>query len=81
MMAAKPLVCSITAPPTWAEKCNCGIVVESEDVDAVVDSIRTIMKMSDAERTSMGNNGVEYAREFFNIKNLAEKVISVIDVI
>lgn len=81
MMAEKPLVCSITAPPTWAEQSGCGIVVESEDIDGVTEAILKIYDMEPMERESMGMLGKTYAEREFDVRLLAQKVIDVIDLL
>lgn len=78
MMAAKPLVCSITAPPTWAEQCQCGIIIESEDVKMIVEAIYTLYEKSYEERCEMGQRGKEYAEQNFDVSILATKVIEII---
>ena len=78
MMASKPIVCSITAPPTWVEKSNCGIVVESENVEGIVSSIEEIYLMDQNDRDAMGKKGTEYAIDNFEIKKIAGKVIEMI---
>ncbi len=78
MMAAKPLVCSITAPPTWAEQCQCGIIIESEDVKMIVEAIYTLYEKSYEERCEMGQRGKGYAEQNFDVSILATKVIEII---
>lgn len=78
MMSKKPLICSITAPPTWADKCQCGITVESENVEKIVDAIIEIYNMTSDERAKMGERGKAYAEQNFDIRILAKRVIDII---
>ena len=79
MMSAKPLICSITAPPTWAEKSGCGIVVESENVMQIVQAINDIIQIDDEERVRMGKKGKQYAVNNFDINRLSNKILEVIN--
>lgn len=79
MMAAKPLICSITAPPTWAEKSKSGIIVESENVQEIVKAINEIFNMTPIDRTIMGQNGRRYAENKFDISILASKTINIMN--
>ena len=79
MMAAKPVICSITAPSTWVDDCGCGITVEAEDPRAVVGAIEKVMNMSAREREEMGSRGRESAEKNFDVKVLARKMIDIFE--
>lgn len=77
MMAEKPLVCSITAPPTWADKCGASITIESERTDLIADAICEISQYTGVKLEEMGKRGKEYAIQNFDIKVLATKVTDI----
>ena len=77
MMSGKPLICSISAPPTWAEKSGCGIIVESQNIQEIVNAIDRIYTMSVEKRAEMGKKGREYARRGFDVRVLAQQVIDI----
>jgi glycosyltransferase involved in cell wall biosynthesis len=79
MMAAKPIVCAITTPSTPVSESGCGFSVDSEDVNAIIDSIHSIIALSLTERKLMGELGKSAVLEKYNYKNLANEFISVIE--
>lgn len=81
MMSAKPVICSITAPPTWVDECGCGITVAAEDPEAVVGAIEKIMNMPEEERKEMGRRGRESAEKNFDVKVLAQKMLDIFNTV
>lgn len=79
MMSQKPIICSITAPPTWVEKSGCGITVESGDVESIVKSINEVSSMSFEKRQEMGTRGSKYVFDNFDIEKLSIEVIDTIN--
>lgn len=77
MMSQKPVVCSLTAPPSWIEKANSGIVVEAENPTKIYDAILKVYEMSEQERASMGRRGVDYVKEHLDIEKLAKEVLDI----
>lgn len=77
MMSGKPAICSITAPPTWVELAESGIVVDSEDIDKTVEAILKVYNMSQEERDMMGSRGIDFAKENLDVKKLAKKFLDV----
>lgn len=75
MMSGKPILCSITSPPTWVEQCNAGIVVESEDVEGIVDGIEKIKNLSDQEKSQMGLRGQNFVNKNLNIEILSKEFL------
>ena len=61
MLAAKPIVRSIDEPGSLVEKIGCGIQVEAENPDLLVESILKLASLKDSERLEMGLKGREYA--------------------
>ena len=71
MMSGKPILCSITAPPTWVEQCNAGVIVESENVQEIVKGIDGIKYLREKEKTQMGERGKAFVEQYLNIETLA----------
>lgn len=79
MMAEKPLICSITAPPTWAARCQCGITVESENVKEIVEAINCLYDMALKDRQIMGKRGRLYAEQNFDVTVLAKNIVKIVN--
>lgn len=75
MMAAKPILHSVTAGNDLVQKAHCGISVQAEDADAVVNAVKQFMALDKSELTKMGTNGKEYVIKHHDYKVLAEKFI------
>lgn len=71
MLAAKPIVRSIDEPGALVEKIGCGIQVEAENPDLLVESILKLASLKDSERLEMGLKGRDYA-----VKNLEWGVLA-----
>lgn len=78
MMSDKPLVCAITSPPTWAEEAGCGIIVESENPQAIYEAIEEIKNMSSAERSEMGKKGSEYVLKNLTLEKVAKDMLDIL---
>lgn len=78
MLAKKPIICSITAPPTWVEKANAGIVVPSEDVEKICEAILNCKLLLQDEIEAMGKRGENFVKEELNIKTLSHRVIDIV---
>ena len=75
MISETPLICSITSPDTWMDECKAGIKVESGDVDAIVEAIKTMKALPADERKAMGERGRAYVENNLDVKKLAEKIV------
>lgn len=73
MMSGKPIICSITTPKTYIEEYECGIKVDSGDIDRCIEAIKKIKGLSEAEKENMGNNGKYAVLKEFNYESLAIK--------
>ena len=73
MMAQRPVLCAITAPPTWVDIAGCGITTDSANAGQAAGAIKKIMDMTEEERRAMAVNGRRYAEQNLDIKKLAER--------
>ncbi len=71
MMSGRPVVCSITGRGIPISIYDCGIVIDSEDKDGIIESIRKIRGMDDAGRAAMGQNGKNAVLEHYTYPVLA----------
>lgn len=51
MMAAKPILQSVTACNDLVQEAHCGISVQAEDADAVVNAVKQFMALDKSELT------------------------------
>lgn len=73
MMSGKPIICSITVPESPIKAYQCGVMVDSGDIDGIVKAIEDIKSMSPKERKQIGLNGKNAAMQNFTYKKLAAK--------
>lgn len=76
MLAAKPIVRSIDEPGALVEKIGCGIQVEAERPDLLVEAIKKLASMTKEERETMGKRGKDYTESNLEWGTLAEKFIA-----
>lgn len=76
MMAGKLILHSVTAGNDLVQDAHCGISVPAEDVDAVVEAVKKLMRMDKTELSALGANGKEYVIKHHDYKVLAEKFIA-----
>ena len=65
MMAGKPILCVMDVGSSPVEEYGCGIMVKTEDVNQVVQSIEKLWRMSEEERRAMGERGKRAIRKYF----------------
>ena len=78
MMAGKPIICAMTTPKTYIEEYECGIKVDSGDIQGCVNAILRIKDMDEDERTRMGERGHQATINHFNYRTLSKKFESVL---
>lgn len=78
MMAGKPIICAMTTPKTYIEEYECGIRVNSGDIQGCVNAILRIKDMDEDERTRMGERGHQATINHFNYRTLSKKFESVL---
>lgn len=78
LASAKPIVTSIEAKNNPVEEANAGIVVEPENPEALAEAIVKIYELPEEKRIELGKNGRRYVEQFYNIKNLATNLESLL---
>lgn len=73
MLAGLPILDSNQLIKDPVELSGCGIIVEPDRSDLIIDAIYKFKNMSNEERKRMGELGRKYVLEHHSIKNLAEK--------
>lgn len=73
MMGGKPILYAVNAPNNYIEEYECGVSVQPENTDALVNGIKILLSKTIDERYRMGMNGRKAVMEIFNYKVLAKK--------
>ena len=68
----------MTTPKTYIEEYECGIRVNSGDIQGCVNAILRIKDMDEDERTRMGERGHQATINHFNYRTLSKKFESVL---
>lgn len=75
MMGGLPTVLAFNAPDTPVREYGCGYQVDPADQESVVEAIRKIRELPEAERRIMGENGRNAILERFTYSRLAEQFL------
>jgi glycosyltransferase involved in cell wall biosynthesis len=78
MMAAKPVLHSISAGNDPVAESGCGISVAAEDAVAIAQAAQDLAAMSESERNAMGIRGKEYVMNNHDYSVLANKFIQIV---
>ena len=78
LASAKPIVTSIETKNNPVEEANAGIAVEPENPEALAEAIVKIYDLPEEKRIELGTNGRQYVEQFYNIKNLATNLESLL---
>ncbi len=76
MMSGKPILYAVDAPNNFIDDYHCGISVEAESVDALVEGFKRLLSLSDEERKEMGINGRTAVLNHFTYEKLAAQFAS-----
>ena len=77
MYAEKPILLSALTDKNVVELANCGNVTEPENIDVLCKNILLYKKMSEEERSNMGERGKTYLLEHFSYEKLANDYIMI----
>lgn len=77
MMAEKPIIQAIEAGNDMIKEAECGISVEPENPQAIVQAIEILNQKSQDELSKMGQNGKTYVLKNHDYSKLAQKMLSV----
>ncbi len=75
MMAGKPIIQAIEAGNNMVEEANCGVAIEPENADAIVEALIKLRAMSKRELEAMGQRGRDYVMKNNDYKILAAKIL------
>lgn len=75
MMGAKPIIYAINAPNNYIVDYNCGINVESENLEELKKGIEKFVNLDEETLNQMGKNGRKAIEENFTYHKLAEKFL------
>ena len=78
MMASKPIIHAVDAPNNFVDEAKCGIAVDAENTDGIINSIIKFKQMPKDELIKMGQNGHEFVKNNYDYKVLAKKYIDII---
>lgn len=79
MMGGKPLLYAVNAPNNYIKQYDCGISVEPENKDALIEGIKRLKLLPYKKRVEMGYNGKNAVLKFFNYNVLSKKFLNIID--
>lgn len=79
MLAELPILSASGLSNDPVLKAECGVMVEADEVDAIVNAILLFYKMSAIERKSLGSNGRKYVLQNQTYEILSSKYISVLE--
>ncbi len=74
-MGAKPIIYAINAPNNYIVDYNCGINVESENLEELKKGIEKFVNLDEETLNKMGKNGRKAIEENFTYHKLAEKFL------
>ncbi len=72
MMAGKPIIHSVATPNDWVADSQCGISIEAENANALVEAILSMKSLTREKRTEMGLRGTEFCKKHFKYSDLAK---------
>jgi len=77
MYAEKPVICMFSGFQSILNESGCGIFIDSEDSDALVEKISYFKDMSASEREAIGKKGRLYLQNHQKFCQLADKYIAI----
>ena len=75
MMGGAPVLYAVDAPNNMVLDYDCGISIEAESVEALIQGIDVLLSMSEAERKELGDNGHNAIMKYHTYNVLAQKFI------
>lgn len=75
MMAAKPILFAVECANDYVTEFNCGITVEPDNIAEMNNNLHHLIRLSQDERETLGNNGKNAVVRYFRYEILAENFI------
>lgn len=79
MMGGRPILYGVEAPNNYITEYDCGIFVDIEKEDSIIEGIKKIIALNEDERNCMGANGKNAVLKYYNYNMLAEKFINLLN--
>ena len=79
MMGMKPILYMVDAPNDYISQFECGVIVEGDNVEALMNSMKKLIHLSPDEQVMMGKRGRKAAVEIFNYESLSQRFIAVMN--
>jgi len=79
MAAARPILAVSKAPLEVIKQANCGIVLPSNDAEAIANAIMVFKDMPYSKRKEMGRNAFNYVSKYYSVEVLAGKLAQTLD--
>jgi glycosyltransferase involved in cell wall biosynthesis len=76
MLAAKPIIHSISAGNDLVQEAHCGISVPAQDVNSIAHAIKQIENHTPQELKRLGTNGLNYVLKYHDYSLLAHKFLT-----
>lgn len=73
MMSQNPILYAVDAPNNFIKEYSCGVSVEAENVDALVEGLQGLLEIGSSDRRVMGKNGRNAVLNHFTYKKLAQQ--------
>lgn len=77
MMAGKPIVYAVDIPNNDVNDYHCGVTVALESSEAIVEGIKYLIDLTEAERCELGENGHRAALEYYDYKVISNNFINI----
>ncbi len=79
MLAKRPILYGIEASNNMIEDATCGITIEPESANAIIEGAKQLLSLSETSLNTMGQNGYEYVLEHHDYEKLAKRFIDAIN--
>jgi glycosyltransferase involved in cell wall biosynthesis len=78
MMAGKPVIQAINAGNNMVKDASCGISIQPDNSQAIVDAVIQLTSCSETELLKMGKNGQQYAFKHHDYQQLAKYFLDIV---
>ncbi|MFZ2538111.1 MAG: glycosyltransferase family 4 protein [Oscillospiraceae bacterium] len=79
MLAKRPILYGIEASNNMITDASCGITIEPESAEAIVEGTKQLLSQNESSLNAMGQNGYEYVLENHDYTKLAKRFIDAIN--
>lgn len=79
MMGGKPILYMVDAPNDFIKEYRCGVSVNGQTKEDLINGIKEIMSLSEKEKADMGENGRHAAERIFNYTALSKEFVKIME--